>query len=296
MISDGDVELSVTEIQRFCMRDGPGIRTTVFLKGCPLRCAWCHNPETQSRKKQLLFFEKKCIGCRACSAACENGVHSFGERHFLDREKCVACGACADVCPSSALEICGRTMTVREIVREIKKDSAFYGEKGGMTISGGEPFFSPEGLTALLRECRKEKVSTAVDTCGFFPGDLLGETVPLTDLFLWDLKDTDPARHKRYTGAELSPIIDNLRLADSLGAKIRLRCILVNGVNTEERHYEAVRRIASSLHNLAGIDVIPYHAYSGAKSTYLGLPDSGRTEWIPSEKETEKARKIIGAK
>ena len=293
MNAAADIELNVTEIQRFCMHDGPGVRTTVFLKGCPLRCAWCHNPETQRTEKELLFYNKKCIFCGACAEACQRNVHTLGETHEIRRENCDACGACVGVCPTAALQICGRRMTVSGILEEIKKDAAFYGDAGGVTVSGGEPFMQPEGLFALLSACRSEGIGTAVDTCGFFGKDLLERAVPLTDLFLWDIKDTDDGRHVKYTGAGTGRIAENLEYADSLGARIRLRCILVNGVNTNDLHYENLRRTAESLHNPDGIDIIPYHAYSGTKSVFLGLPDSGRPEWIPDADTLRYAEKKI---
>ena len=295
MNAAADIELTVTEIQRFCMHDGPGVRTTAFLKGCPLRCAWCHNPETQSADRQLLFYGKKCIGCGACSV-CPNGAHVFGENHLIDREKCTVCGRCAAVCPASALQISGYRMSVSRIADEAEKDRAFYGKDGGVTVSGGEPFFQPRGLIALLRECRKRGLGTAVDTCGYFDPSYLPDAVPLTDLFLFDIKDTDPDRHKEYTGADPGLIIKNLYAADRLGARIRLRCILVNGVNTDEAHYARVAEIAASLHNCDGVDVLPYHAYAGTKATFLGLPDNGRKEWIPDDDTVERARLVMNGK
>ncbi len=294
MNAAADTEIFITEIQRFCMHDGPGLRTTVFFKGCPLRCAWCHNPETQKREKQLLFYKKKCIACAAC-AVCPNGAHVFGGAgHALDREKCSVCGKCADICPAGALQICGKTMTAAAIFAEIEKDRAFYGKNGGVTVSGGEPFANHEGLLALLSVCKARGINTAVDTCGFFNSGLLESVVPLTDLFLWDVKDTDPVRHKRFTGAENGIILQNLRRADALGAKIRLRCILVNGVNTDDAHYAAVKKLASELKNCAGIDVLPYHAYSGVKAEFCGLPDNGVKEWIPDENTVADAKRKMG--
>lgn len=274
------------------MHDGPGVRTTVFLKGCPLRCAWCHNPETQSGADQLLFFAEKCVYCGAC-LVCPNGAHDLSDGHKVDREKCAVCGKCVEACPSSALQISGKRMSAAEIVEEIKKDRAFYGERGGVTVSGGEPFAQPEGLKALLAACRAEGINTAVDTCGVFDPRYLEEIVPLTDLFLWDVKDTDPERLKKYTGADCSLILSNLKLADSLGARIRLRCILVNGVNADARHYEQVRRIARTLSNYDGTDVLPYHAYGGSKAVLLGMPDNGDKSLVPSPEQTEAFKNAV---
>ena len=289
-----DIKLKVTEIQRFCMHDGPGVRTTVFLKGCPLHCAWCHNPETQRRQSEILFYKSKCIGCRACESVCESGAHSFGNCHEYERSKCSFCFACANECPTRALEACGREYTAEELISIIEKDKAFYGNAGGMTLSGGEPLLQGEGAVMLLRACRERGVSTAVETCGYVDESVLLSVIPCVDLFLWDVKDTNDCRHERYTGVSNKRILENLALADANGAKTRLRCILVNGVNTNEEHYRAVAEIASSLANCEGVEWIPYHAYGGTKATFLGLEDNGRAEWIPTPEQLEQAREVLG--
>jgi len=287
--------LRVTEIQRFCMHDGPGIRTTVFLKGCPLRCAWCHNPETQKATAELLFDARRCIGCGACLKACAYGVHGGTDCHEVDREKCRVCGACTAVCPTHALELCGEEMSLEEILAEIERDRAFYGENGGVTLSGGEPFLQGRAAIELLRLCRQRGLHTAVETCGFFDEKLLADAVSATDLFLWDVKDTDSERHKRYTGVSNELILQNLARADALGARIRLRCILVAGVNTDAEHYRRIAALADSLSRLDGVDLIPYHAYGGSKATLLGLADNGRRDWIPTEEQIAEAKQSLAA-
>ena len=288
-----EVKLKVTEIQRFCMHDGPSIRTTVFLKGCPLRCAWCHNPETQKFKSELLFYPNKCIGCTACEAVCPSGVHSVGEKHLIDRAKCVACGECVKACPTTALDLCGTEMSIDEILSVAEKDRAFYGGEGGITLSGGEPFAQGGAVTELLKACKEKGISVAVETCGYADADVILAALPYIDLFLWDIKDTDSARHKRYAGVDNGKILKNLSLVNEMNAKIRLRCILVNGVNTDEDHYSAVAELASKINNLDGVEWIPYHAWGGTKSVFLGDEDSGRKEWIPAAEEIERARSVL---
>lgn len=291
-----DVKLKVTEIQRFCMHDGPGVRTTVFLKGCPLRCAWCHNPETQKMDSELLLYSQKCVGCMGCLNSCSVGAHSVGEVHEIDREKCVICFACSDSCPTGALEKCGTDMTVEEILKTAEKDRAFYGEFGGLTVSGGEPFAQKESALELLKACRERGISTAVETCGYADTHILEYSVPFVDLFLWDIKDTDDIRHKKYTGVSNKLILENLKAVNNLGANIRLRCILVKGVNTDEGHYNNIAEIARTIEHFDGVEFIPYHAYGGSKAVFLGLKDNGNREWIPSENDVIYAKEYLASK
>ncbi len=285
--------ITVTEIQRFCMHDGPGVRTTVFLKGCPLRCAWCHNPETQRSRAELLLYGGKCIGCGACVSTCPAGAHGWRETHTVDRDVCRSCGVCAANCPSGALELCGREMTVEEILSIVEKDRAFYGENGGVTLSGGEPFLQGEGALALLQACKERGFSTAVETCGYADADVLIRAVPLVDLFLWDIKDTDGERHRRYTGVTNERILANLSLINEREAAIRLRCILVNGVNTSDEYYRRVAELARGIRRLDVVEWIAYHAYAGTKTIFLGGEDSGRRDWIPDAQQIERAREVL---
>lgn len=285
--------MKVTEIQRFCMHDGPGIRTTVFLKGCPLRCAWCHNPETQKNTTELLFYRNKCFLCGECVRFCPQSVHVLREEHIVDREKCVLCGECVKHCPTGALRLCGEDMSVDEVLSVVEKDKAFYGLDGGITLSGGEPFAQSDASIELLKACKKAGLHTVAETCGYAEKNALCKAAAFVDLFLWDIKDTDGARHKKYTGADNKIILDNLAAVDAIGAKTRLRCILVNGVNTCEEHYRGVAKIAASLSHCEGVEFLPYHAYGGTKKVFLGGEDNGLSEWIPSDEQLAYAKSIL---
>jgi len=274
------------------MHDGPGVRTTVFLKGCPLQCKWCHNPETQKSAHELLFYPNKCIACGACATVCGAGAHIFDGMHRLMRLTCTSCFDCANACPTGALEICGRGMSISDIITEVKKDVAFYGNTGGMTLSGGEPLMHSTSVE-LLRACRSIGISTAVETCGYADFNIIRAATEFTNLFLWDIKDTDDTRHKEYTGVSNQRILSNLQALDKLGAKTRVRCIIVGGVNTDTEHYEQVAQLVGSLEFCEGVELIPYHAYGGTKSTFLGKDDSGRVEWIPTRTQLDTAREIF---
>lgn len=284
--------MRVADIQRFCMHDGPGVRTTVFLKGCPLRCAWCHNPETQKYHKELLYYESRCIGCGAC-AVCSQRAQVFSGRHTFRRDLCIGCGKCADECPTGALEMVGEDLGVEILLERIEKDRVFYGAQGGVTLSGGEPFLQAEEVLALLGACKERGIHTAVETCGCFPSEIVAPAVALTDLFLWDIKDTDPRRHMEYTGVSNSAILSNLLLADQLGARTRLRCILVSGVNTQKQHYQAVADLAGRLEHCEGVEFLPYHTFGGAKSAAMGMVNGNRDLWIPHKDRIREATECL---
>ena len=273
---------TIFDISRCSYVDGPGIRTTVFFKGCNLRCAWCHNPESQRPEKELMFFRNKCIGCGKCKEKCPHAL-----------TECDFCGSCTLYCPADAREIAGKDYTVDEVLREVLKDRAFYGATGGLTLSGGEPLLHGRAVLPILQAAKDAGITTAIETCGVFDAGLLSAVVPLTDLFLWDVKDTDPTRHQRNTGGSLETVLFNLRQADALGAKTRLRCILLNGVNLHEAHLAALCKLYHTLHHCEGIELLPYHTYGDDKNIQLGRTSNAHVEWIPTDAKMAEASAYI---
>ena len=263
----------IFDIQRFCIHDGPGIRTTVFLKGCPMRCPWCHNPEGISPRPQLSFSPEKCIGCGSCFRVCPRGAHAMLDgRHVLDRAKCQACGTCVRECPSGALEMVGRDITVEEALEEVLKDEPFYRSSGGgLTLSGGEPLDQADFSRELLTRAKRAGLHTAVETSGAAPWARLRPLRPIVDLWLYDLKETDPARHEEVTGLALGPVLENLRALAEGGAAVLLRLPIVPGLNDRPDHFRAVGALARRLTGLAGVEVLPYHRLGLAKRERLGL-------------------------
>lgn len=265
----------VFEIQRFSIHDGPGIRTTVFLQGCPLHCLWCHNPEGRAASSLLSYQADKCVACGECVRTCPRHGHLMLDgRHAFDRRVCAVCGRCAAVCPSGALELVGRQVTVDEVVQACLPDLPFYRDSGGgITLSGGEPLCQIEFATALLASARAAGLHCAVETSGAVPFDHLERVLPLVDLFLYDLKETDEARHREFTGASNPGIIDNLGQLCSRGARVRLRLPLIPGLNDRPDHFTAIAALVASLPPLDGVELMPYHRLGLAKRERLGLED-----------------------
>lgn len=263
----------VFDIQRCSLHDGPGIRTTVFLKGCPLRCLWCHNPESYRRSPQIGFQQSRCTSCLNCASACDHQAHRVDPlgNHVLDRERCVVCGQCISACPQEALRLFGREMSVDEVMVEVEADRMFYARSGGgLTLSGGEPMLQFEFTRALLLEARSRGVHTCLETSGQAPSARYEELLPLVDLFLFDIKATDPHKHAALTGIDNALIQQNLALLLDRGAGVILRCPLVPGVNDDTAHLAAIAAWSQREPGPRGIEIMAYHNMGREKAYQVG--------------------------
>ena len=261
----------VFNIQRYSIHDGPGIRTTVFLKGCPLSCTWCHNPEGLSPEPEILLVPDRCTGCGACIEICPNpSIAGPDGRERTDRPACERCGRCVEVCVAGARRLVGQEVTVDELICEVERDRPFYEETGGgVTFSGGEPLAQSEFLLECLRACRSRDLRTAVDTSGSAERELILEVAGLADLFLYDLKLLDEARHERLVGAPLEPLVENLRALDGAGATIVIRFPVIPGVTDDRANIDALGRLVASLEHTRVVHLLPFHRTASDKYARL---------------------------
>lgn len=251
----------VLDIKRLSVHDGPGIRTTVFLKGCPLRCRWCHNPESVSPEPEIGFWPDRCRGCGECAAVCPTGAHTFvaGE-HRYDRAVCTACGRCVAACLPGALEFHGRDLTPAAVVAAALEDRTFYARSGGgVTLSGGEPLWQADFCAAVLALLRGAGLHTAVDTSGAVAWECFERVLPDTDLFLYDLKHTDDALHREHTGCSNREVLANLARLDEAGKPLEVRVPTIPGFNADEASMASIGEVLRRLPNLVGVRLLPYH-------------------------------------
>lgn len=263
----------VFDVKRFSIHDGPGIRTTVFLKGCPLHCAWCHNPESQDTKPDVMLRPGRCIGCGACIEVCPEQAVSRNDDGVVvtDRARCLRCGTCADTCYAEARERVGETRTVAELLETIGRDRGFYDESGGgMTLSGGEPLLQRDFAANLLIACQAHGIHTAVDTSGAVPWKAFEATTPHTDLFLYDIKHMDDAAHREATGASNRRILENLRRLSGRGHDIVLRFAVIPGFNDDEDNLRRTAAFAAGLPRRHPVSLLPYHGAAEDKYKRLG--------------------------
>jgi glycyl-radical enzyme activating protein len=262
----------VFNIQRFSIHDGPGIRTTVFLKGCPLSCIWCHNPESISPHLEISFNESLCKHCGSCAAVCPKGAHIIGtESHLYNREECERCGRCTEACLAEAITMVGERMSAEEVVAEVERDIPFYNTSGGgMTLSGGEPLLQIDFSRALLSLAKERGIHTCLDTSGYVLSDQLDTIRKHVDLFLFDFKGADPARHRQHTGVDPGIILKNLDILVKKGDRIILRCPIIPGYTDNDDHFLEIAALEKSYPELVEINILGYHELGKGKYDRLG--------------------------
>jgi pyruvate formate lyase activating enzyme len=281
----------IFNLQRFSVHDGPGIRTTVFLKGCPLRCLWCHNPESLAFEPELAVAEGRCIGCGECAAGCPRPAGSE-----TDRAGCSACGRCVAACPTGARQILGRTWSVEELMAAVVRDRDFHEMSGGgVTFSGGEPLVQPAFLLAALAACRAQGVHTALDTSGFAPREVLLDAAARSDLVLFDLKTLDDAVHREATGVSNEPILANLRALAAVHPAIWLRVPVIPGINDGAAGIAAIGALASELPGVRKVSLLPYHGTGVSKTQRLGRPQASEFT-SPSPEQMEALARLVAAR
>ena len=292
MLRGNEMKAKIFEIKRLAVHDGDGIRTTIFFKGCSLKCVWCHNPEGIGFKPQLAYYKDKCIGCGECLPVCFTGAHSITDQgHNFDRQKCVVCGNCEEVCLGDALMFYGKEMTVEEIVSVVLEDREFYETSGGgVTLSGGECLMQADFCAELLRRLKEENIHTAIDTCGFVSRETIDKVIDFTDVFLYDMKAFDNDVHIKCTGYPNDVILDNLKYIDNCGKDIEIRIPYVPEYN--DGQIEKIGRFLSELKNIKKIRVLPYHNYAGSKYMSLDMENT-LPKALPSEEDITCAKQAL---
>ncbi|MEL7564557.1 MAG: glycyl-radical enzyme activating protein [Dehalobacterium sp.] len=264
----------ISNIQRYCVHDGPGIRDVIFMKGCPLKCIWCSNPETQSLDPQIAYNPNKCILCGKCIQVCSSGALSLGENKInLNRQKCISCYKCVESCCSKALHIFGSDMAVDEVFRKIQSQSSSWRANGGVTVSGGEPLLQADFVAALLKRCRSVGIHTAIETTGFAPWKMLNQVAQWCNLIYYDVKMMNNQKHKRYTGVDNTVILHNLKKLSEHFPEIELivRTPVIPGINDEKKDIEDIVKFLQTLSSLQDYELLPYHGYGSSKYKQLDM-------------------------
>jgi pyruvate formate lyase activating enzyme len=285
----------ITAIERFAVHDGPGIRTLVFIKGCPLHCPWCSNPETQVSTPQLVYTHAKCLKCGRCVEVCEvDALELTTDGILVDRERCTICGQCVEQCVSEALDVAGQFMSPAEVFEEVEKDAIFYRVSGGgVTLSGGEPLASPKFCSALLSLCKEAGFHTAIETCGHVPWRSFEAVLPFLDLVLFDVKHMDPRRHEQDTGVSNEHILENLTRLDQTGVEIVVRLPLIPGFNDSIENIQQTAAFASRLSHAKRVDMLPYHRLGKPKYEKLGIKYESEELVPPDRKKVENLRRTV---
>lgn len=285
---------NIFQIQRWSLHDGEGVRSTVFLKGCPLRCKWCANPESWNSSPEVLYFPERCSGCGRCAQVCETGAIILGDGNIngFERARCCGCGKCWDVCPTGARKKIGSTVTVEDVLKVIKRDAIFYRESGGgVTFSGGEPFAQSEFLRQLVAGCSRIGIDTAVETSGCFDWEQVKDIFELLDCVFVDIKHMDDETHKKLTGVSNRRILKNITLMSQMHPKIILRVPLIEGVNTDEENIRSMCEFIGQNTTVEGIELLPYHDLGKSKYSALGVAFNPFT--TPDATKIEEIKKIL---
>ena len=285
----------VFDIKKFSIHDGPGIRTTIFLKGCPLACVWCHNPESQDPSSELFYRNHRCIACGTCEKICpEKAVFASGDGYLTNSTLCKVCGICTEACPAEARQLVGRWMSVTEVVEEIQKDQLFYEESGGgITVSGGEPLMQPTFLAALLKACGELSIHRAVDTSGLVEEQRLLDVAADTELFLYDLKHAHPQKHREFTGVSNEQILKNLRRLAESDVTICVRVPLISGFNDDDENIHRTASFVRSLPKKCEISLLPFHRSAEDKHRRFGMMYRLQTDGEVSKARTEEISRIF---
>ena len=283
------------DIRRYTIHDGPGIRTTVFFKGCPLSCAWCHNPEGLELKSELVHYQNRCLRCFECMKMCEpEALSVVNDKLSINYTACTVCLKCLQVCNSQALELIGKEMSVHEVMAEVQKDMIFYEQSGGgVTFSGGEPLMQPAFLLALLRECKKKHIHTALDTCGYAPFATIEKLMDYIDLFLYDIKIIDNTKHKDYISKDNKLILENLERLAKLKKNIMVRIPIIPGYNDSIEALKQTAQFIISLGAIKNINLLPYHKAADEKYSRLHKSNLMKKINPPSHEKMESMKKLL---
>lgn len=285
---------NIFDIQRFSVHDGPGIRTLVFLKGCPLKCTWCSNPESQYKDKQLMFLEQNCIHCDKCTEVCPQDAIHFNPTFYLDQNKCDLCGKCVDVCFSKALHMAGELKTVDETIEILQKDSIHYRRSGGgITLSGGEPLFQSNFARELLKACKEKGWHTAIETTAYTSKEVLEKVLPWLDLILLDIKHMDPNKHKMYVGQPNEVILKNARFIGEFGIPIIIRVPVIPGFNDGVLDIEDIAFFAKTIKSVKQIHLLPYHRLGENKYDYLEYEYRMKGVKPPKKDEMTQLKEVV---
>jgi len=266
----------ITDIKRFAVHDGPGVRTTIFLKGCGLHCDWCHNPETMNLKAELMLYLERCISCGACFKVCPTGAHEMTKNgHILHRELCISCGNCIEECYAGALKMVGNKTSVADLMEIIRQDIPFYQVSGGgVTLSGGEPLIQPKFTKILLQQCKEEDIHTALDTSGAVSWKVLKTVMSYVDLVLYDLKHISPSRHRKYTGVSNRLILENMKRLADYGVPVEVRMLIIPTINDSCSFINRAAKFLASLDNITTVRLLAYHRLAGSKYRRLDKVDT----------------------